>query len=307
MKNNLIKLFCLFILIQPLPLLGQELSFKETAEGILLLEDDQARYFYQTATKGLEGKYPRANYIHPLYGLNGEILTEDFPEDHFHHRGIFWTWHQLYVNGQRIADPWFCEGISWKVTNSQTYIENNMATLEAEVLWISDSLNQQAVLKENVKITYQKQSNQTYSLNFEIKLTALMDKLQLGGSEDEKGYGGFSPRIKLPEDIQFTSAGKKIIPQNLPVQAGPWMNLEGSFNGKSKSGIVIMGEPDKLPNYKGWILRNTNSMQNMAFPGRIPIELDKEKPLIFKNQLLVHNNLNTQEIDQYYKEFINHQ
>ncbi|WP_186758002.1 DUF6807 family protein [Echinicola salinicaeni] len=306
MDKHLFKLLLLLALFSSANLYGQNLSFQKTADGILLSEDGEARFFYQTATKSLEGKYPRANYIHPLYGLNGEILTEDFPEDHFHHRGIFWTWHQLYINGQRIADPWFCEGISWNVKSTNTHIKNNIAELEAEVNWVSDSLNQQPVLRENIKISYQKLSNEAYSLIFEIKLTALMDNLQLGGSEDQKGYGGFSPRIKLPEDIQFTSEGKKITPQNLPVQAGPWMNLEGSFNGNSKSGIVIMGDPQKLPQYKGWILRNANSMQNMAFPGRIPIDLGKEKPLIFRNQLLVHSNLSTQEIDQYYKEFINH-
>ena len=28
---------------------------------------------------------------------DGQVLTEDFPADHLHHRGIFWAWHQVYV------------------------------------------------------------------------------------------------------------------------------------------------------------------------------------------------------------------
>ncbi|WP_215223844.1 DUF6807 family protein [Echinicola shivajiensis] len=304
MDKCLFKLLLILAFFSTTTLFGQNLSFQKTSDGILLSENGKARFFYQTATKSLNGKYPRANYIHPLYGLDGEVLTEDFPEDHFHHRGIFWTWHQLYVNGQRIADPWFCEGISWEVKNTNTNINDNIAELEAEVIWISDSLDQKPVLKENIKITYKNYENEAYMLQFEITLTSLVDHLELGGSEDEKGYGGFSPRIKLPKDIKFSSDGKEITPQNLPVQAGPWMNLSGSFNGKSNSGIIIMGEPEKLPQYKGWILRKANSMQNMAFPGRSPISLPLGEPLIFRNQLLVHNHLSLKEIEQYYQKFI---
>ena len=38
---------------------------------------------------------PRSDYIHPLYGLNGEVLTLDWPVDHPHHRGIYWAWPEV--------------------------------------------------------------------------------------------------------------------------------------------------------------------------------------------------------------------
>ena len=34
----------------------------------------------------------RSSYVHPIYGIEGEILTDDFPADHHHHRGLFWAW-----------------------------------------------------------------------------------------------------------------------------------------------------------------------------------------------------------------------
>ena len=75
--------------------------------------------FYQRMPKSLDGKYARNNYIHPLYGLDGAVLTEDFPEDHLYHRGIFWSWHQVYINGQRMGDPWLLENFIQKVKNVQ--------------------------------------------------------------------------------------------------------------------------------------------------------------------------------------------
>src|SRR5688500_14074023 len=40
---------------------------------------------------------PRASYIHPLYGLDGEVLTDDFPKDHTYHRGVYWAWPHLKI------------------------------------------------------------------------------------------------------------------------------------------------------------------------------------------------------------------
>ncbi len=37
----------------------------------------------------------RSDYIHPLYGLDGEVLTRDWSIDHPHHRGIYWAWPEV--------------------------------------------------------------------------------------------------------------------------------------------------------------------------------------------------------------------
>ena len=44
---------------------------------------------------------PRADYIHPLYGPHGEVLTDDWVPDHPHHRGIYWAWPEVDWQGKR--------------------------------------------------------------------------------------------------------------------------------------------------------------------------------------------------------------
>ena len=44
---------------------------------------------------------PRSDYIHPLYGLHGEVLTDDWVADHPHHRGIYWAWPEVDWQGKR--------------------------------------------------------------------------------------------------------------------------------------------------------------------------------------------------------------
>lgn len=302
-KTKFYSLFFILLVFQ-FKAFPQSLKFEKNSEGIRLLEDGQPRFFYQTATKSKDGKYPRANYIHPLYGLNGEVLTEDFPEDHLHHHGIFWAWHQLYAEGERVGDPWISEGISWEVRKTSTRAKRGTARIKADVRWLQLPGNK-PIVKENLVISYERLDDDVYALTFDIELTALVDGVEIGGSEDDKGYGGFSPRFMLPEDVKFNSTTGAVTPHNLPVQAGPWMNLTGSFDTSSggSSGIVIMGEPEKLPSYKGWILRSQRSMQNVAFPGREPIAIEKGESLTFRNQILVHQDLTTEQIQRYYKRF----
>ncbi|MDR1269902.1 MAG: PmoA family protein, partial [Planctomycetaceae bacterium] len=37
-------------------------------------------------------------YVHPLYGIDGEVLTDNAPKDHYHHHGVFWTWPHVGVH-----------------------------------------------------------------------------------------------------------------------------------------------------------------------------------------------------------------
>lgn len=280
---------------------SQQLAWSSTEQGYQLTEGGVPRFFYQSATKSQDGNYPRANYIHPLYDVKGALISEDFPEDHPHHHGIFWAWHQLYVDGKRMADPWISEGISWQVTDVMpTVIDDEHAQLKAKVAWMVDGA---AVVEETVLLRYERVDPELYRLTVEVQLKPLVPNVQIGGSEDAKGYGGFSPRIKLADGVGFFDRNGAVIPKELPVAGGPWMNV--TQGNPEDPGVVILGEPEKLPSYQGWILRAKNSMQNMAFPGKNPITLPASAPFLsFRNELLVHQGLKTAEIDFHYEDFI---
>ena len=79
-------------------------EFKKNEKGVELFESGTPVLFYQKSPKLLGGKYLGNNYIHPLYSLDGDTLTQQSPPDHPHHRGVFWAWHQIYINGEQIAE-----------------------------------------------------------------------------------------------------------------------------------------------------------------------------------------------------------
>ena len=287
---------------------GQSFKFTETEEGIALTESTRPVYFYQKITKSLNDQYPRANYLHPLYGLNDEVLTEDFPADHLHHRGIFWAWHQIIVGGQSIGDGWECKGIEWKVTNTSTDVNSKAARLEVSVDWNGQVGGKNtSFIKEHTVITAYPTTADSRELEFEINLTAPTHDVWLGGSEDHKGYSGFSARVKLPDDITFHSEKGKLTPVEPAIKAGGWVDMLGTF-GKNKSGLTIMADTTTMSSWHGWILRSENSMQNAAFPGREPVKIGKGETLRMRYKIVVHSTaLTNEQISTTYQNFINNQ
>ncbi len=113
----------------------------DSQDGFLFQESEENILFYQRAPKSFDGAYTRNNYIHPLWSLEGEALTEDAPDDHLHHRGIFWTWHQVLAGDVTCGDAWLCERCSWDVVRAQIGpVPDGGQRLDVTVLWKSPDL-----------------------------------------------------------------------------------------------------------------------------------------------------------------------
>jgi len=269
------------------------LSVVKQDQGWQFLEDGKPVMFYQTASKSLDGKYARADYVHPLIGLDGQVITEDFPADHFHHRGIFWTWHQLLVKGQSVGDAWECRDFVWDVQNVRVLDQGKgTAALRATVLWKSPLWKNGKVplVRETVTLRVHRKKDDSRAIDFTIGLLALQADTFLGGSDNVKGYGGFTARIATPDDTTFTSEVGPVTPKNTPVFGGPWMNLLGTLDGKPY-GAAILQHPDNPLFPEAWILRHSkrfSNMQNPVYPWRYPTKLPTDAPVVLRYRLLLH-------------------
>ncbi|KDN54013.1 DUF6807 family protein [Flavobacterium seoulense] len=307
-RLNAIAVICFFSQMS----FGQ-INIKIEADKTYFTEGKDSILSYQIAPKSINGKYSRSNYIHPLYTLDGAVLTEDFPADHLHHRGIFWSWHQLYIDDKRIGDAWEIENFKWEVTSvKEKKQKDNSKAIQAKVLWKSPLWKdkrgiEKAFVKETTTIKVHPKQQKYRCIDIEIALLALEPNMKIGGSEDEKGYGGFSPRIKLSDDVLFTSSNGKITPTNLPIPASEWMDISGSLiNKEQKTGMTILCNP-KNPGFPNpWILRAKKSMQNAVFPypGAKAIPLSNKKPLVLSYRLVIHDgDANEIPIKEIYKDY----
>lgn len=270
---------------------GSNFTYNNTDQGVELLENGDPVFFYQEKPKSLDGNYICNNYLHPLYSLNGDTLTEEFPVDHPYHRGIYWAWHQMYVDGKSLGDGWIMENISQDVRDVQTNVNNNSAEININAVWKSTLFeNNRPFLAEKTTITVHALENNIRKIDFAISLQALVPGVEIGGSDDEKGYGGFCARLKLPDDLTFISENKIVTPQVTQIIAGNWMDFSASYgrNGET-SGVAILCHP-KTPNYPApWILRAKTSMQNIVFPGRERINISMDRHINLYYRLIIHN------------------
>jgi hypothetical protein len=267
-------------------------TINKTDQGIQLMENGKPVLDYQQKPKTLTGQYVCSNYIHPLYDLNGDTLTEEFPADHPFHRGVFWAWHQLYIDNLRLGDGWTNDSISQEVVNVTSFNRGDIVQISLVVLWHSTVIGDgKPFIDERTLISVHKLEAGIRKIDFEITLNPLVKGLQIGGSADKKGYGGFCVRMNFPDSLIFTSENGEVTPQDLQVKAGPWMDFSGKFGpGPEISGIAILcntGMPD-FP--EPWILRKRGSMQNIVYPGRDRIDVTVDKPLILRYRLIVHND-----------------
>jgi hypothetical protein len=281
-------------------------SFRNTDQGFELSENGKPVFFYQRLPKTLTGEYICSNYIHPLYNLDGVVLTEEFPPDHPYHRGVFWTWHQLYADTASLGDGWINDGISQDVVKVLTESSKENAEINLEVLWKSTSEpDMKPFMKEKTSVIVYPSDSETRKIDFIIELSALIDNLEIGGSNDPKGYGGFCLRLNIPEDMIFTSEKGPVTPQELQISAGRWMDFSGSFGvEKTPSGITILCHPDNPVYPSPWILRQKGSMQNAVFPGRERIKLNMNHPVTLKYRLIIHKGDNqTVNLNKLQKEY----
>lgn len=258
--------------------------------GFLFLEGKDSIFFYQKSMKEKDGAYGRCNYIHPLYAADGTRLTEDFPADHLHHRGIFWAWHQILIDGKLVSDGWELKNFQQKVTNFEFVLQKGCGHINTTVDWKSPLWKNGAepyLMEESTIVVYPKYGNYR-RFDFKISLMPLVDGFRLGGSDDEKGYSGFSVRLKLPDDVSFSDGNGTVEPTTNAVIAGNVMKISGSFIGQNKKGgVVIQSNPDNPEPSNSWIIRKKASMQNVAYPGRIPVPIPIKQPLVLKYTLLV--------------------
>ena len=52
------------------------------------------QYNYEPVAQpeGVSDAFARGAYIHPVWNTAGQIVTDDFPRDHYHQRGVFFAW-----------------------------------------------------------------------------------------------------------------------------------------------------------------------------------------------------------------------
>jgi L-alanine-DL-glutamate epimerase-like enolase superfamily enzyme len=213
----------------------------------------------------------RSSYLHPVWAPNGVVITDDFPKDHYHHRGISWMWPSVVIGGQEY-DQWMVKGIEtrfvrWTAREAMA----GWARLGVENGWF---VGQRKVLKESVEIVADG-GGLALTLVFEA-----LEPVQLRGTRDlNKGYGGLSFRFAPRQSTVIrTDAGVEV--KDTDMAPHRWAELEGVYaEGAAAARVDIDPSNPGFPN--GWCLRHYGFL-GVNYPGLQPITLAPGKPLVLK-------------------------
>ena len=225
----------------------------------------------------------RSTYVHPLFGLDGEVLTDDFPPDHYHHRGLFWAWPHVLV-GTNHYDLWAIKGIEQRFERWLTReVGPGGAVLGVQNGWYAGD---RKVMKECVWLRVFPASGDTRAVDVELVLTPQDQPVGLAGAEG-KSYGGltlrFAPRTNT---VITTPLGNSAA--DLPMTRLPWADLTATYAGApAASGASIFIAPDH-PDYPPMWLTRHYGVLCVGWPGTDAKAFPAGEPIRCRYRVLIH-------------------
>ncbi len=226
----------------------------------------------------------RSCYIHPVYGLDGEVLTDDFPADHLHHRGLFWAWPRVIV-GEKQYDLWSLSGVAQKFERwLGEEARPESAAFGAENGWY---VGDKKIIRETVLVQVFRASEKGRAIDITLALEAVKEPVTISGDAPVKGYGGLSFRFAPREEtIITTPAGKE--PEDSNLKRYPWADLSAKFGGRNSSSGAAIFDDSRNPGFpNGWTLRHYG-FTGVAFPGLELYTLKPGKPLTLRYRVWIH-------------------
>lgn len=190
---------------------------------------------------------PRSDYIHPLYGIDGEELTKDFPVDHPHHRGIYWAWPETAF-GKEMGDLHALQRVFSRPTGRiRVRSGREEAQIQAENRWMWE--DRVPIVKEEATIRVYRSGAQGRFVDLILRFQALQEGVTIARRHTDL-YGGLNIRLNAVAD-------QHIVLHTDPQGAAPraaWGYLWGTFAGGKRPEAVIVLQHPANPDYPGdWV------------------------------------------------------
>jgi len=226
----------------------------------------------------------RSCYIHPVYGLDGEVLTDDFPADHLHHRGLCWVWPRVIV-GDKEYDLWDLRGVEQRF---ERWLGQEATAKHAEFGVVNGwYVGEEKIISETVRVRVFRATKEGRAIDVALTLEASKEPVTISGREPVKGYGGFSFRFSPREETVITTpAGKESADSDL--RRHPWADLSAKFGGRDTfSGVAIFDHNENPAFPNGWTLRHYGFL-GVAWPGLEFYTLKPGEPLTLRYRVWIH-------------------
>jgi hypothetical protein len=215
--------------------------------------------------------------------LDGEVLTDDFPKDHYHHRGVFWAWPHVTINRQEY-DLSALHGLEqrflgWREQKAAT----NSAVLAGENGWF---VGERQVMKEAVRIVVHPATADARAIDLAFTWTPLGAPITLQGAPN-KSYGGFTYRA-APGTNTVITVPAGVTRQDLLMTRLPWADFTRAWTASGRtSGLAIFVAPDHPDFPPQWLTRHYGALC-VGWPGVEPRTFPPDRPIHCRYRLWIH-------------------
>lgn len=235
-------------------------------------------------------------YIHPVWGLEGEVLTADFPKDHYHHHGIFWTWPYVRVDG-KTYDLWTYSNIQHRFLRWLHRETGPVAAiLGVESGWF---VGDKKVVTERVWITAYRSQPDSRSIDLALVVVAEDADVTLQGRA-KKSYGGLTFRFDVwpRRDAKVRVPGRTLgsvgpgvaSKEDLVNTRLPWADLVTHVSGAPhRSGAAVFVNPHH-PDYPPTWLTRTYGALCVGWPGVKPYTLPAQHSVQMDYRVWIHRS-----------------
>jgi hypothetical protein len=268
-----------------------EFTLDDDQKTLTVLENGAPVLAYNYAPVPVPGAVPatfeRSCYIHPLYGLDGQVVTEDFPKDHYHHRGLFWAWPECTAGGRRM-DVWLAQDVKQR---HRQWVTREAGPDKAEIGvvngWSFEDAPEKDIVREEVNLTILPADAKGRAIDFEINLTNISDRRVVFEGAKNKGYGGlcFRPRADF-KPFTFTSA-LGVSPEDALRCETPWADVSWTAAGTTSGLAVFQHASNPGYPFPGWIFRHY-AFLGVSWPHEQTRELQPGQSFRLKYRVYVH-------------------
>jgi len=244
----------------------------------------------------------RSCYIHPVWGLRGEVLTADFPPDHYHHHGIFWAWPHVRVGDQQV-DLWLGNGIRQQFVR---WLERSTgpvaAVLAVENGWFMGS---QQVMTERIWIRVYRAGAKRRAIDLEMTWIPGKQAVTLQGAA-AKSYGGLTMRFapRSPQAAVITTADGRQT-EDVPDTPQTWADFSSPFTSDGAISGATIFVPTGHPGYPPtWLLRHYGAIC-VGWPGVRAKTFPAGTPFQLVYRISIHDGAGEREqLDQVYHAYL---
>jgi hypothetical protein len=181
-------------------------------------------------------------YFHPVHAPGGQVVTEDAPEDHVHHRGLCFAWGD--VNGVNYWAETNCEAAVRGRIQHREFREKTVNADRVSLVVVNDWIAPDGTkpVEETAYITVYQPQPEGQAIDFEFQLRAQSTDVVMG---TPPAYHGLCYRAVDLEYRKVINSESRIGESEVKGASAKWCTLNGIL-ADEPVGIAIFDHPSNL-------------------------------------------------------------